>query len=171
MENVKIDFAKTQGKIKPMNSVNNGPLGDHDLKNTDFYAAARIPYARLHDSAFEWRHTVDVHEIFPNFDADENDPASYDFTLTDVYLDSIEKVGTKIFYRLGTSIEHEIKRYGSIPPKDFHKWARICEHIIRHENEGWADGFHRGSEYWEERTRPHRASMLDGDDFRVYRTV
>ncbi|MBO6020518.1 MAG: hypothetical protein J6P88_04945, partial [Clostridia bacterium] len=149
MENVKVDFAKTQGKIKPMNSVNNGPLGDHDLKNTDFYAAARIPYARLHDSAFEWRHTVDVHEIFPNFDADENDPASYDFTLTDVYLDSIEKVGTKIFYRLGTSIEHEIKRYGSIPPKDFHKWARICEHIIRHENEGWADGFHRGIEYWE----------------------
>ena len=149
MGNVKINFAETQGKIKDMNSVNNGPLGDHDLKNHEFYAAARIPYARLHDSTFEWRHTVDVHEIFPNFDADENDPASYDFTLTDVYLDSIEKVGTKIFYRLGTTIEHEIKRYGSIPPKDFHKWARICEHIIRHENEGWADGFYRGIEYWE----------------------
>jgi len=149
MGNVKIDFSKTLGKIKDMNSVNNGPDGDHDLSSVKHYAAARIPYARLHDSVFEWRHTVDVIEIFPNFDADENDPASYDFTLTDVYLDRIEKTGTKIFYRLGTSIEHEIKRYGSIPPKDFHKWARICEHIIRHENEGWADGFYRGIEYWE----------------------
>ena len=149
MGNVSISFAEALGKIKDMNSVNNGPSGDHDLGSHKAYAAARIPYARLHDSAFRWRHTVDVHEIFPNFDADENDPASYDFTLTDVYLDNIEKVGTKIFYRLGTSIEHEIKRYGSIPPKDFHKWARICEHIVRHENEGWADGFHRGIEYWE----------------------
>ena len=52
MGNVKISFAETQGKIKDMNSVNNGPLGDHDLKNNDYYAAARIPYARLHDSAF-----------------------------------------------------------------------------------------------------------------------
>ena len=149
MGNVNVHFAETLGKIKDMNSVNNGPSGDHEMGSHEAYAAARIPYARMHDSALKWRRTVDVHEIFPNFDADENDPASYDFTLTDAYLDTIEKTGTKIFYRLGTSIEHEIKHYGAIPPKDFHKWARICEHIIRHENEGWADGFHRGIVYWE----------------------
>ena len=27
--------------------------------------------------------------------------------------------------------------------------SRICEHIIRHYNEGWADGFHYDIEYWE----------------------
>ena len=43
MGNVKISFAEAQGRIKDMNSVNNGPLGDHDLKNHEFYAAARIP--------------------------------------------------------------------------------------------------------------------------------
>ena len=149
MGKIEIAFAEERGKIKDMNSVNNGPDGEFDYGSYDAYAAARIPFARLHDSAFNWHHTVDVICVFPDFDADENDPASYDFTLTDEYLDTIEKTGTKIFYRLGNSIEPESKKYGAVPPKDYRKWARICEHVIRHENEGWADGFHRGIEYWE----------------------
>ena len=138
MGKIEIAFAEERGKIKDMNSVNNGPDGEFDYGSYDAYAAARIPFARLHDSAFNWHHTVDVICVFPDFDADENDPASYDFTLTDEYLDTIEKTGTKIFYRLGNSIEPESKKYGAVPPKDYRKWARICEHIIRHENEGWA---------------------------------
>ena len=149
MGNVTVDFSKELGKIKDMNSVNNGPAKDGCLDNFDAFRAARIPFARLHDSSFYWRHTVDMLEVFPDFDADENDPGSYDFTLTDLYLDDIERAGTKIFYRLGNRIECEAKKYGAVPPKDFDKWARIAEHIVRHENEGWADGFHRGIEYWE----------------------
>ena len=57
--------------------------------------------------------------------------------------------GTEVFYRLGNKIEHESKRYGSIPPKDYAKWARICEHVILHMNEGWAGGHHYGIRYWE----------------------
>ena len=34
-------------------------------------------------------------------------------------------------------------------PKDFKKWAVICEHIIRHYTEGWADGFFYDMPYWE----------------------
>ena len=41
------------------------------------------------------------------------------------------------------------KKYGVYPPKDFKKWAQICEHIIKHYNEGWADGFNYGIEYWQ----------------------
>ncbi|MBR4336511.1 MAG: hypothetical protein IKP74_08675, partial [Clostridia bacterium] len=149
MGKVNVSFAETLGRIKDMNSVNNGPDGEFDYGSYDAYKAARIPFARLHDSALNWRHTVDIIHVFPNFDADENDPASYDFTLTDEYLDTIERTGTKLFYRLGNAIEAESKKYGAVPPKDFHKWARICEHIVRHENEGWADGYRRGIEYWE----------------------
>ena len=36
-----------------------------------------------------------------------------------------------------------------LPPKDFRKWAQICEHIIRHYNEGWADGHKWDIRYWE----------------------
>ncbi len=151
---IKVDFLKTDGIIKPMNAVNNGPAGSAVRGTGNFasYKEAEIPYARLHDSAFysgyggEW--SVDVHRIFRNFDADENDPNSYVFEPTDKYLENIVAAGTKVFYRLGAAIEHGYK-YGTKPPKDFLKWAKICEHIIRHYNEGWANGFHYDIEYWE----------------------
>jgi hypothetical protein len=57
--------------------------------------------------------------------------------------------GVEVFYRLGHRIEHEVKKYGVNPPKDFKKWAIICEHIIRHYTEGWANGFKYKMTYWE----------------------
>ena len=167
MSNVKIDFSKATGKIKPMHAVNNGPImagKDQTRGNEASYRAARIPYARTHDAAFHagygGEHTVDVHAIFPNFDADVNDPNSYDFPCTDRYISQIVQVGTKPFYRLGSKIEHGVKKYGTIMPKDFQKWAEICEHIIRHYTEGWADGFKYDIEYWEIWNEPD----LDPDD-------
>ena len=152
--NLNFDFDKVSGKIKPMNAVNNGPYGSEVRKTGNFveYKDLHIPYARLHDSSFyvnyggEW--TVDVHRIFRNFSADENDERSYDFEATDAYLKSIKAAGTEIFYRLGASIEH-LKKCGTYPPADFLKWAKICEHIIMHYNEGWANGFDMGITYWE----------------------
>ncbi|MBQ8588063.1 MAG: hypothetical protein IJ454_01590, partial [Clostridia bacterium] len=92
-------------------------------------------------------------------DADENDPASYDFAFTDWLLNAITKQNTKIIYRLGPTIEnyHYIKAYHIYPPKDYEKWARICEKIIAHYNEGWADGYHLGIEYWEIWNEPDAA--------------
>lgn len=154
MSNVKINFTSITGPVKPMHAVNNGPEPQsvRATSNFDAYKAARIPYARNHDASFHegfgGEHIVDVHRIFKNFDADENDPASYIFEPTDRYVKSTYDAGTKVFYRLGASIEHGYK-YGTRVPKDFAKWARICEHIIRHYNEGWADGFEYGIEYWE----------------------
>ena len=150
---VSADFSAVIGTIKPMHSVNNGPASIRGNGNDSYFRDAAIPFARNHDAnfapAYGAPHTVDILAIFPDFDADENDPASYDFHLTDEYNERIMNAGTKVFYRLGNKIEHESKRYGAIPPKDPHKWARICEHIIRHMNEGWADGHHYGIEYWE----------------------
>ena len=159
MEKIVIDLKKPIGKIKPLNSVNNGPkvplspdVGQ-DTGNMADYRALEIPYARTHDAVFYPEYggdrIIDITSIFPNFDADETLPESYDFYLTDRYLQTMLEVGTKPFYRLGESIEFRLKKYKIVVPKDFEKWARICEHVIRHYNEGWADGFHMGIEYWE----------------------
>ena len=157
------DPGRFLGTIKPMNAVNNGPVRGR-LNNVDSWKAAEIPYARNHDAAFYsgygGEHIVDVHAVFPNFDADPDDPAAYDFLLTDQYLQSIQEAGTQVFYRLGSKIEHKIKKYGTKVPPDFRKWAVICEHIIRHYNEGWADGFHMNIQYWEIWNDPD----LDPDD-------
>ena len=155
MSNIVLDLALRGQAIKPMNAVNNGPVSGgirQTPNNFETYKAANIPFARNHDASFRYEyggeHTVDVHRIFRNFDADENDPANYIFAPTDECIRLTIEAGTQIYYRLGASIEHDFK-FGTYPPKDFAKWARICEHIIRHYNEGWADGFHYNITYWE----------------------
>ena len=140
-----------------MHAVNNGPVyqftADYWITNMPAWIKAGIPYARLHDSAlyntYGGPHTVDVDIIFTDFDADPYLPESYDFACTDEYLKVIHHAGTKVFYRLGAGIEHWVKKYHTLPPKDFRKWAVVCEHIIRHYTEGWADGFRYDIEYWE----------------------
>jgi len=145
---VTVDPGAELGPVKIMHAVNNGPSvakpgGDQKCGNFEDYKALRIPYARTHDAinaVSGGPHNCDISAIFPNFDADENDPKNYDFVFTDYYLDNIRRAGTEVFFRLGQTIEHGPKKYGVLPPKDFAKWARICEHVIRHYNEGWAWG-------------------------------
>ena len=154
MTKLAVNFSENVRKMKPMHSVNNGPVGGTwGVGNIELFKEAGIPYARNHDasfsSAYGGEHAVDVSNIFPNFDADETEEENYDFVLTDVTVKKCIEAGTKVFYRLGQKIEHAIKKYGVHPPKDFKKWAVICEHIIRHYTEGWADGFDAGIEYWE----------------------
>ena len=153
---VRVDFSKENGPVKPMNAVNNGPEGNGGTfrrGNAPEFRAANIPFARTHDSSeyivYGGDHVVDVTAVFPRFEADENDPANYDFAVTDAYMNRIRSVGTEPFYRLGQRIEHAARRYNIFPPADYLKWARICEHIIRHYNEGWSKGFHHRIRYWE----------------------
>ena len=173
---VVVDANEVVGKIKVMNAVNNGPqvAGSTQKKgNAQAYKDAGFGYARLHDAPIRrgWAHTVDINCVFPNFEADEKDPKSYDFTLTDKLIKEIYDSGTKVFYRLGQSIEHWPKKYDIYPPANFKKWARICEHIIRHYNEGWADGFHYNIEYWEIWNEPDYNACWAGTEeefFRLY---
>ena len=168
MANICVDFRQGLGRVKPMHAVNNGPVYkfavDQRITNIDAFREAGIPYARNHDASFYatygGEHTVDVHNIFPDFEKDENDPLSYDFAMTDEYVKVCEFAGVRTFYRLGSKIEHGVKKYGTLPPPDFKKWAVICEHIIRHYTEGWADGFNYDIEYWEIWNEPD----LDPDD-------
>ncbi len=155
---IRFDPTVPCGEFKRMNAVNNGPIHtrhakDQYVDNLELYRAAKIPFARNHDAAFCPKYggnfTVDISAVFPCFDADVNDPASYDFACTDEYIAVTLEAGTETFYRLGQKIEHEIRKHHTLPPKDFRKWAQICEHIIRHYNEGWANGFRYNIRYWE----------------------
>ena len=87
---VKVDFGKAVGPVKRVNGVGQPPLVGklagwpmfHYLKE------AGIPYSRLHDVG-GWLGGglfVDIPVLFPNFDADENDPKSYRFAYTDSLL-------------------------------------------------------------------------------------
>lgn len=155
MHKITVDFNEIVGKIKPVHSMCCAPyavsMGPEQKLIEKFFKAGNIPFCRLHDccGAYGGTYFVDVPNIFRDFDADENNPASYDFHYTDEYITAIQKTGCETYYRLGTTIEWGSKKYSSVPPCDFAKWARICEHIVMHYNEGWANGFHYDITYWE----------------------
>ena len=154
MANITIDTNKVIKDMKPMHGGGQPPIGGKGL--TEFFhymTEAGLPFSRLHDvgGAFGGGRFVDIPNIFRNFDADEGNPENYDFTFTDYLIKGIVEAGVEPYFRLGTTIENQayIKSYHTFPPKDYGKWARICEHIIRHYTEGWADGFRYNIRYWE----------------------
>ncbi|MBQ2757556.1 MAG: hypothetical protein IJF31_03640 [Clostridia bacterium] len=157
MPHFSVDFENKQGMIKPMHAVGQPPFSGgflcFDFSYIDYLKKARIPYSRLHDvgGAYGGNRFVDIPNLFRNFDADENDPESYDFAFTDILLEALAAYGVEPIFRLGVTIENQahIKAYRINPPKDFAKWARICEHVVRHYNEGWANGYHYNIKYWE----------------------
>ncbi len=145
---------KIIGKIKPMHGVGQPPFIGVDYSRIKrWLTPAGIPFSRLHDvgGGFGGNLYVDIPNVFRDFDADPLDPASYDFAFTDLLIASLVEAGVEPFFRLGVTIENymHVKPYRIHPPKDFSKWARICEGIVRHYNEGWADGFRYGIRYWE----------------------
>ena len=149
-----INFSTSVGKIKPMHAINNAPMHWTFCDTFHYLTEAKIPYSRLHDTGglMGGGIFVDIANIFPLFHADPEDPKNYDFGFTDHLLKELCAAGVKPFYRLGCTIENYHPSIGprrSIHPTDPHKWAVICEHIIRHYNEGWADGYRMDIEYWE----------------------
>ena len=163
------NFDKVVGKIKPMHAVGQPPFDvcDDGIDDSMFHylTEANIPYSRLHDTLGDYGANifVDIPNLFRDFDADENDPASYDFAFTDALLSKMMAAGIEPYFRLGVTIEnaHMIKSYRIFPPKDPEKWARICEHVVRHYNEGWADGFHFGIKYWEVWNEPDNEESIE----------
>ena len=154
---VETDVGKSIGPVKPVNGVGQPPMIGQlaDWSMMHYLKEAGIPYSRLHDVG-GWLGGglyVDIPNLFPDFDADENDPGSYRFVYTDSLIKALVENGVEPFFRLGVTIENFVEKgyppVNSLPPKDYAKWARVAEHVIRHYTEGWADGFRYKISYWE----------------------
>jgi hypothetical protein len=170
-----LDFAHPQGRLRALHGVGNGPVvnGSHTTDMAVWHREAAFPSVRLHDCHWPNPNVVDINTIFPLFHADETNPKNYIFAPTDRYLAAIAERGVQIVYRLGVSIEH-LTKFFIYPPADYDKWARICINIIRHYNDGWADGFHYGITHFEIWNEPNVASMWQGTEeeyFTLYRTA
>ncbi|MBR2839248.1 MAG: hypothetical protein IKE55_10720 [Kiritimatiellae bacterium] len=157
---IEVDFAASAGPVRPMHGVGQPPMVGalNDWTMLHYLKEAGIPYARLHDVG-GWLGGglyVDIPNLFTDFDADENDPGNYRFAFTDSLMKALEANGVEPFFRLGVTIENWVNWPGrglpplrTNPPRDFAKWARICEHVVRHYTEGWANGFKMKIEHWE----------------------
>lgn len=170
---IAVDFEKKSGRIKPLNCINGGPrFGGYNLPFdfTDEFTAMGIPFVRTSSAAGEYglNQFVNVHCIFPDFDADPELEESYNFLPTDLYLASVKNTGADVFYRLGEGSEPYSRKIYARAPKDPEKWASICEHIVMHYNEGWANGFKYNIKFWEIWNAPDSAEGFVGEPKEYY---
>ena len=170
---ITVDFSKKSGKIKPLNCINGAPRsGGYNLPFdvSEEFLELGIPLVRTStaDGEYGFNQFLNIHCIFPDFDADENLEESYNFLPTDLYLQSIRNTGAEILFRLGESGEPYSYKIHTRPPRDKEKWARICEHIVMHYNEGWANGFKYNIKMWEIWNAPDSASHFSGEPMEYY---
>jgi xylan 1,4-beta-xylosidase len=166
-----LDCEERVGKIRPLHGVNNGPVNFGETVDlSEYYRELDLPLVRLHDCGWPTPNVVDMHAIFPDLEADPERAENYQFLRTDDYIQAIVNTGAGIVYRLGESIEHTRRKYYVHPPKDFEKWAEVCLGIIRHYNDGWANGFRHNIRYWEIWNEPeNRPNMWTGTKEQYYR--
>jgi len=153
------DFCRVAEKLNVNHHSSNSAPNLSNRGIWDFtpdFRKMKFTWARNHDWAL-WnsgQRVVDTHFIFPLMHLDPADPANYYFDATDEMLRMTQEAGSKVFYRLGTSIEHsglkpEQKHFNSLPPADYAQYAEVLAGIIRHYTRGWANGFHFDMPYWE----------------------
>ena len=160
VERITVDFSNECGRIRAIHGVNGGPVSNGENPDlSGWFKAAGFPTVRLHDCHWPCPDVVDIHTIFPLAHLDPDDPANYTFSKTDDYIAGINKAGAKILWRLGESIEIKGTKYHINPPQDMDKFARVCVNIMKHYNEGWANGYRYNIEYWEIRNEPESGRM------------
>ncbi|MBQ0101978.1 MAG: hypothetical protein KBT31_04195 [Firmicutes bacterium] len=156
-----IKLGKKLGNIKPMHGVGQPPFVGINFSYVKYLKDAGIPFSRLHDVGgwYGANMYVDIPNLFRDFSADPSDPESYDFAFTDILMKALDDNGVEPFFRLGVTIENnvEIRQYRLDPPADPLKWAKICEGVIRHYTQGWANGFFYKIRYWEIWNEPDNA--------------
>jgi len=167
-----IDASKDIGQIRSLQGVNGPPspimAGLPNL--IEQYRELRVDQVRTHDfmGPTEIDSHYDYHDgnlsslipdpaqragvvragnasiIFPDWNADPEDPESYHFAATDKAIASIIASGAEVYYRIGRSWGARTE-----PPPDYDKYASVVKHIAMHYNQGWDDGFHDHIRYWE----------------------
>ena len=158
---IRVDFDNVVDEMRPVHNI--GRMPDYELNSemNRYFTEANMTSCRTHDI-----NVTDMHRIFPDFSKDVNDESAYNFAESDKVLAAIVDAGMEPFFRFGISWSDPVlSREHLQPPADYDKWAQICEHIILHYNEGWADGFNYDIEYWEIYNEPDCQPEAENNNF------
>ena len=145
---VKVDFSIPVGNIKPLHGMCNGPVS-YGADVSGIFREIGVPLVRFDctDTAIS-AFAVDISRIFKDPYADPADPDSYDFGVTDKYVESALLTGAKVIFRLGESCDPlgNGRVRCRLSPDDL---TRVCINIIKHYNDRFAGGYSYGIEYFE----------------------
>lgn len=131
--------AADESAFRPLNGVGGvpGPVEGHpefpDM--TPLWREAGVSVVR----SFDWVSRLDTRDnptsLFPDWSADPTDPASYNFTATDQWIDAVHAIGAEVMFTVASSIPKN-----KLPAEDLDLYGRVVEHIVRHYSQGWAGG-------------------------------
>ncbi|MFJ4036716.1 hypothetical protein ACIPVB_01410 [Microbacterium sp. NPDC090007] len=136
-----VDAAR-ESAFRPLNGVGGvpGPVeGYRDFPDmTPLWREAGVTLVR----SFDWMSRLDTRDnptsLFPDWSADPDDPASYNFTATDQWVDAVHAIGAEVMFTVASSIPSN-----KLPADDVEVYGRVVEHIVRHYSRGWAGGSSR----------------------------
>lgn len=131
--------AADESAFRPLNGVGGvpGPVEGYpefpDM--TPLWREAGVTVVR----SFDWVSRLDTRNnptsLFPDWSADPNDPASYNFAITDEWVEAVHAIGAEVMFTVASSIPKN-----KLPAEDIEVYGRVVEHIVRHYSQGWADG-------------------------------
>jgi len=115
---LEVDCAKVVGRIRSLLGTNRGPVsfprrpGERPVSHVENYRRLGINIIRTHD----FYGPTDWYVVFPDWSADPDAPANYDFRSSDERIRAICENGFRCFYRLGTSWKGRQTRPINDPP-------------------------------------------------------
>ena len=154
---VTVDAGKVVGHIRSLQGAHWDPGPDGQTLSNN-YVEMGVDMIRTHDAGgISTPYTAIAGEgdidglgaavIFPDLNADPNNPASYNFGPTDKLIKNIKDTGSEVYFRVGRSNIYGFAN-NYVPP-DINKYGEIVKHVVMHYNKGWAKGFHYGIRYFE----------------------
>ena len=186
---LQVDASAVRGNLRSFQGVNGGPIpvmaNGPDLSAR--YREIHVGIVRTHDlygpteidshfssspllaflpdqssrAAFLARANSAI--IFPNWTADPENAASYNFGPTDKLIRSIRAIGADVYYRIGRSLQAEPR-----PIRDPDKYAEVLKHVVLHYNKGWDHGFQNAVKYWEFWDEPEFRNFWPGTPAELY---
>lgn len=131
--------ADRESEFRPLNGVGGipGPVDEHPQfpDMTPLWREAKVTVVR----SFDWLSRLDTRDnptsLFPRWDANVDDPASYDFAATDSWVEAVHAAGAEVMFTVASSIPQN-----KLPAEDVEVYGQVVEHIVRHYSQGWAGG-------------------------------
>ena len=147
---ISVDAAITVGALRPFSGVQ-----AFTADGTAFYKAAHIDLVHL-DVALG----PGADSIFPNLNAEADNPKSYNFAPTDRLIGSIKSAGAEPLLRIAGEPADS--------PLELEKYAQIARHMALHYNKGWGNGFKYAVRYWEIANEPDSKRSGNGTPLDYY---
>ena len=149
---LQVDASRGIGRIRPLQGVDGvvlerdaGQLGiQHGPDLRAAWRAAHVDMVR----SYIWQSRLDTSDnpagLFPRWDANPDDPASYNFAATDALVRASRQTGADILFTIASAIPRS-----TAPARDLARYEAVVRHVVMHYSAGWADGFHGAVRYYE----------------------